>query len=236
MQSREGDHVDGELSQIGVQLAGKSQAGGDAAQGRANQVIEIAVSRRGQLERPEADVVERLVVYAIRLVGVLHQLMHREGAVVGLDHGVRYLCVVERRDGNLCRTQNARVGISSRPRISRSRSRIAYYTHCTRPQRVGIVPLRTKGFAFRRALSLGLFVSIVPYPARASVRDLALRGIRPPAIPDTRKFVTLGAKSNLTTCYSRKSSGDIRSIIYRVSSETISIKRRQTGEYKSGFK
>lgn len=96
MQSREGDHVDGEFPQIGVQLAGKSQAGGDAAQSRADQVIEIAVSRRGQFKGPEADVVERLVVYAIRLVRVLYQLMHREGAVVGLDHGVGYLCV-ERR-------------------------------------------------------------------------------------------------------------------------------------------
>lgn len=88
MESREGDHVDGEFSQIGVQLAGKSQAGGDAAQSGANQVIEIAISRRGQLEGPEADVVKCLVVYAIRLVRVLYQLMHREGAVVGLDHGV----------------------------------------------------------------------------------------------------------------------------------------------------
>lgn len=97
MQSREGDHVDGEFSQIGVQLAGKSQARGDAAQSRANQMIEIAVSRRGQLEGPEADVIERLVVYAIRLVRVLYQLMHREGAVVRLDHGVRYLSVERRQ-------------------------------------------------------------------------------------------------------------------------------------------
>lgn len=91
VQPGKGDHVDGEFPQIGVQLAGESQAGGDAAQGRANQVIQITVSRRGQLESPEADIVERFVVYAIRLVRVFHQLMHRESAVVGLDHSVRYL-------------------------------------------------------------------------------------------------------------------------------------------------
>lgn len=97
VQSREGDHVDGELPQVGVKLAGESQASGYAAQGRADEMIEVTVGRRGQLEGPEADIVERLVVYAIRLVRVLHQLMHRESAVVGLDHGVRYLEKENRR-------------------------------------------------------------------------------------------------------------------------------------------
>jgi len=91
MQSREGDHVDSEFSEVGIKLAGESQAGGDAAQGRADQMIEVAVGRRSQLEGPEADIVERFVVYAVRLVRVLHQLMYRQRAIVGLDHGVRHL-------------------------------------------------------------------------------------------------------------------------------------------------
>lgn len=91
VQSREGHHVDGELSQIGIKLAGESQASGDAAQGRADQVIEVAVSRRSQLESSEADIVERFIVYAIGLIRVLHQLVYRERAIVGLNHGVRYL-------------------------------------------------------------------------------------------------------------------------------------------------
>lgn len=98
VQSREGDHVNGELPQVGVKLAGKSEASGDAAQGRADEMVEIAVGRCGQFEGPEANIVERLVVYAIRLVRVLHQLMHRESAVVGLNHGVRYL----RKEENRC--------------------------------------------------------------------------------------------------------------------------------------
>ena len=40
---------------------------------------------------PETDVVERLVVDAEGLVGVLHQLVDRQGGVVGLHHGVRNL-------------------------------------------------------------------------------------------------------------------------------------------------
>lgn len=40
---------------------------------------------------PEADVVERLVVYAEGLVRVLHQLVDGEGGVVGLHHRVGHL-------------------------------------------------------------------------------------------------------------------------------------------------
>ena len=40
-------------------------------------MIEVAVGRIGQLEGPEADVVQRLVVDAESLVGVLDQLVDR---------------------------------------------------------------------------------------------------------------------------------------------------------------
>ncbi len=45
----------------------------------------------GQLEGPEADVVQSLVVDAVRLVGVLDELVHGERRVVGLDDGVGHL-------------------------------------------------------------------------------------------------------------------------------------------------
>ena len=54
-------------------------------------MIEIAVGGRGQLERAEADVVERLVVDAVGLVGVLDQLMNGQGGVVRLHNSVRHL-------------------------------------------------------------------------------------------------------------------------------------------------
>ena len=54
-------------------------------------MVEISVGRSCEFERPEADVVEGLVVDAERLVRVLHQLVHGQGGVVRLDHGVRNL-------------------------------------------------------------------------------------------------------------------------------------------------
>jgi hypothetical protein len=54
-------------------------------------VIEVAVGGGGELERAEADVVQGLVVNAVGLVRVLHQLVDGEGGVVGLYHGVGHL-------------------------------------------------------------------------------------------------------------------------------------------------
>ena len=54
-------------------------------------MVEVTVGWSGQLEGSEADVVESLVVDAVGLVSVLHQLVHGEGGVVGLHHGVRDL-------------------------------------------------------------------------------------------------------------------------------------------------
>ena len=44
-----------------------------------------------QYHKPEADVVERLVIDTKGLVGVLDKLVYGEGGVVGLHHGVRHL-------------------------------------------------------------------------------------------------------------------------------------------------
>ena len=90
VETREGDHVDGELAEVGVELAGESEAGGDSAHCGRNEVVEIAVGGCGQLECAEADVVECLVVDAVGLVGVLHQLVNGEGGIVRLDYSVRY--------------------------------------------------------------------------------------------------------------------------------------------------
>ncbi len=51
-------------------------------------MIEIPISWCGELERAEADIVQRLVIDAVRFVSVFHQLMHRERGVVGLHHRV----------------------------------------------------------------------------------------------------------------------------------------------------
>ena len=54
-------------------------------------MVEIPVGWGCQLEGPEADVVESLVVDAVGLVGVLDQLVDRQSGVVGLHHGVGHL-------------------------------------------------------------------------------------------------------------------------------------------------
>ena len=91
VQSREGHHVDGQLAEVGVQLARKPQAGGDAGHGGGHQVVQIAVGRGGQAQRVEADVVEGLVVDDVGLVSVLHQQVYGKRAVVRLHHCVRHL-------------------------------------------------------------------------------------------------------------------------------------------------
>ena len=75
VQTRERDHVHGQLAQIGVQLAGEAQTGRHAGHGGRDEVVQVAVRRSAQLQRAEADVVQRLVVDAVRFVGVLDQLV-----------------------------------------------------------------------------------------------------------------------------------------------------------------
>ena len=89
VETREGDHVDGEFAEVCIELSGESQAGGDTAHGGRDQVVEIAIGWGGQFECAEADVIEGLVVNAVSFVGVLYQLVDRESGIVRLDDSVR---------------------------------------------------------------------------------------------------------------------------------------------------
>ena len=60
-------------------------------------MIQVAVGGGGKLEGSETDVVEGFVVNAVRLVGVLDQLVNGKSGVVGFDDGVRDLW--RRNDG-----------------------------------------------------------------------------------------------------------------------------------------
>jgi hypothetical protein len=88
VEAGEGDHVDGQLPEISVQLAGEAEAGGDSRHGQGDQMVEISVGGSGELEGAEADVVQGLVVNAEGLVCVLNQLVDGKGCVVRLDNGV----------------------------------------------------------------------------------------------------------------------------------------------------
>ena len=99
VQTRERDEVDSHLAQVSVELTGEAEARGDTRHGGRHQVVEVAVSGGGQLERAEADVVQGLVVHDHALVGVLHELVDGQGGVVGLDDGVRHLGGREHGEG-----------------------------------------------------------------------------------------------------------------------------------------
>ena len=88
VKTRERNHVDSQLAEIRVQLARESKAGGNAGHDSGNEVVEVTVRRVRQLKGAHADVVEGLVVNAEGLVGVLNELVNREGGVVRLDNGV----------------------------------------------------------------------------------------------------------------------------------------------------
>merc|ERR1712072_657943 len=91
METGEGGQVNSELSEIGVELTGESQAAGEAGEGGGHEMVEITVGGGGELEGSEADVIEGLVVNAHNLIGVLDELMDGEGGVVGLNDGVGHL-------------------------------------------------------------------------------------------------------------------------------------------------
>merc|ERR1712100_935715 len=84
----EWNQVNSELSEIGVKLTWEAEAAGDTGEGSRDQVVKITVGWGGELEGSEADIVEGLVVNAHDLIGVLDELMDREGGVVWLDDGV----------------------------------------------------------------------------------------------------------------------------------------------------
>merc|ERR1719342_1318243 len=75
VKSGEWHHVDGEFPEIGVQLSRESEAGGYSRHGSRDEMVQVTVGGGGQLEGPEADVVEGLVVNGEGFVGVLNELM-----------------------------------------------------------------------------------------------------------------------------------------------------------------
>merc|ERR1712073_215616 len=91
METGEGHEVDGELSEIRVELTRETEAAGDTGEGGRDEMVKITIGGGGELEGTEADIVKGLVIDAHDIIGVLDELMHGEGSVVGLDDGIRDL-------------------------------------------------------------------------------------------------------------------------------------------------
>ena len=91
MQSGKGNHIDGQFSQISVQLTRESKASGNTRHGKRDQMVQIAIGWGCEFQGTETDVIKGLIVDAESLISVLNQLVHREGGIVGLHHSVRDL-------------------------------------------------------------------------------------------------------------------------------------------------
>jgi hypothetical protein len=100
VQTREGDHVHGQFSEVRVQLAGETETGRHAGHDGRDEVVEISVRGGVEFQGAETDVVEGLVVDTERLVRVLDELLrvkllYREGGEV---HGrTRWRCKARRQ-------------------------------------------------------------------------------------------------------------------------------------------
>ena len=76
-ETREGNEVDGQLSEVTVELPGKPEGASDATHHGGDEVVEACVGGGGLLERVEGYVVESLIVEAEHCIRVLDQLVER---------------------------------------------------------------------------------------------------------------------------------------------------------------
>jgi hypothetical protein len=98
VQTREGDHVDCEFSEIRVELTGESETGGDTRHDSRDEVVEISVGGSIEFEGTNADIVQGFIVNAESLIRVLDKLLHVNN---GLERGLRgrrgWHCKAQRR-------------------------------------------------------------------------------------------------------------------------------------------
>ena len=75
VETGEGDHVDSQFTQIGVQLTRETQAGGHTRHGSRDQMVEVTICGGCEFQGSEADVVEGFIVNAVGFICVFNQLM-----------------------------------------------------------------------------------------------------------------------------------------------------------------
>ena len=91
VETGEGDHIDGKLSKVSIELARETEARGHSRHGQRDKMVQVSIGGIGQSESAEADIIESLIVNAVSLISVLHKLVHREGGIVGLNNSIRHL-------------------------------------------------------------------------------------------------------------------------------------------------
>ena len=91
MESREGNQVDSEFSEIRVELTWESEAASDTGDSSRDQMVKISVGGGGELKGSEADIVESFVINAHNFISVFDQLMDGKGGIVWLNDGIGHL-------------------------------------------------------------------------------------------------------------------------------------------------
>jgi len=91
METRERNHVHGNLAEIAIELTGETKAARSGGDSGGNQMIQITIGGGCELKRAKADVVQSFVVNHEGLIGVLDQLMEGQDGIVGFHNGVRHL-------------------------------------------------------------------------------------------------------------------------------------------------
>jgi hypothetical protein len=72
VQTREWNHVYGELTEIAIELARKSKTTRCPAHSGGNEMVQVTICGCGELEGSEANVVQCLVVKSKALIGILN--------------------------------------------------------------------------------------------------------------------------------------------------------------------
>ena len=75
METWERHQVDGQFTEISVQLTRESKTGGDAGHGSRDKMVQVPVCWCCQFQGSEADVIQSLVIDTERFVSVLNQLV-----------------------------------------------------------------------------------------------------------------------------------------------------------------
>ena len=75
METRERYHVDGQFTEISVQLTRESETRGDARHGDRDKMVQVPVCWCCQFQGSEADVIQSLVINTESFVSVLNQLV-----------------------------------------------------------------------------------------------------------------------------------------------------------------
>jgi hypothetical protein len=88
VESGERDKIDGEFSQVTVELTGESEAGGDSGHGSGDQVVKITISGGGEFKGSETDIVKGFVINDLDFISRVDKKMDGKGGVVGFNDGI----------------------------------------------------------------------------------------------------------------------------------------------------